>query len=633
MQSPWAAALVVAATVALYWPSLSAGFVGDDFMILHRLRGIHGADVLRFFRTEFFEYYRPLGFLSHAVDWSIGGTNPLQFHLTNLALHTISAVLVLLIGRALSPQSPAGLIAALLFAIHASNNEAVLWVSARFDLLATCFALAAIYCLLRGGWVEWLGPLLFVAALLSKESVVALPVAVAAWWAVRRDSSTAGTVARLAPWLGGLVLYAILRHLGGGVSAIGGAGRLPKLVALGASVLMVVSLADGRWRHVRGWAREQRRTLAGLGAGVLLVLAVAAAVSHGSVGALAREKLSVAGFAIFCLVSPVLDLGEAGFSDPASTTSWMSGLVSLAAVGAIVLWLWRPLVDDARIWFLAAFVLSALLPISALTEGKRYLYLPSAALALGVGTMVGELRGRARRVGFALVGAVLLVSAIQIEVKTLDWIWAGRMTASGSRLVDAALAPQCGTGDVVFLTSPVGVRGVYTHFYYETFELARGCAPERFQIMTRVARVESPVDVRWTGPRTIEITARAYQGNFLLSRDLRNFDMPLKRDRSLKVDTPVGEVIAEPRGSDVVLRLTLAPSVDPDKVLFFYYADGAIRPLQREGQTQGQRIQSAQCRTPPATASNSRIPVATRMAVPDRHAQAPPAPANTAAAG
>jgi hypothetical protein len=236
-------------------------------------------------------------------------------------------------------------------------------------------------------------------------------------------------------------------------------------------------------------------------------------------------------------------------------------------------------------------------------------------------------------VGFALVGAVLFVSAVQIEVKTRDWIWAGRMTASGSRLVDAALAPQCGTGDVVFLTSPVGVRGVYTHFYYETFELARGCAPDRFQIITRVARVESPVDVRWTGPRTIEITARDYQGNFVLSRDLRNFDMPLRRDRALRVETPVGEVTAEPRGSDVILRLTLAPSVDPDKVLFFYFADGAIQPLQREGQTQGQRIQSAQCRTPPATASNSRIPVATRMAVPDRHAQAPPAPASTTAAG
>jgi hypothetical protein len=238
MQSPWAAALVVAAG-RLYWPSLSAGFVGDDFMILHHLRGIHVADVLRFFRTEFFEYYRPLGFLSHAVDWSIGGTNPLQFHLTNLVLHATSAVLVLLIGRALSPQSPAGLIAALLFAIHASNNEAVLWVSARFDLLATCFALAAIYCLScaaagssgSGRCCSW--PPRF------PESAVALPIAVAAWWAVRRDRSTVGTVTRLAPWLSGLVLCAILRHLGGGRVSDRWLGRLPALCTRGGR-------ADGR---------------------------------------------------------------------------------------------------------------------------------------------------------------------------------------------------------------------------------------------------------------------------------------------------------------------------------------------------------------------------------------------------
>ena len=63
-----AAALMVVATVALYWPALGAGFLGDDFMILHRLRSLSGAaDVLRFFRGEFFEYYRPLGFVSHAI--------------------------------------------------------------------------------------------------------------------------------------------------------------------------------------------------------------------------------------------------------------------------------------------------------------------------------------------------------------------------------------------------------------------------------------------------------------------------------------------------------------------------------------------------------------------------------------
>jgi len=67
-----AAALTIVATIALYWPALGVGFLGDDFMILHRLRGLeHAADVFRFFRGEFFEYYRPLGFVSHAVDWRL----------------------------------------------------------------------------------------------------------------------------------------------------------------------------------------------------------------------------------------------------------------------------------------------------------------------------------------------------------------------------------------------------------------------------------------------------------------------------------------------------------------------------------------------------------------------------------
>ena len=127
------------------------GFVGDDFMILHRLRGLgHAADVVRFFRGEFFEYYRPLAFVSHAIDWAIAGQNARQFHLTNLLIHVVNTILVLLVGRSLSPRPLAGLLAAALFALHASNNEAVVWMSARFDLLATCFALAALYWMTRG---------------------------------------------------------------------------------------------------------------------------------------------------------------------------------------------------------------------------------------------------------------------------------------------------------------------------------------------------------------------------------------------------------------------------------------------------------------------------------------------------
>ena len=147
----FAAAGIAAITIAIYWSALGAGFVGDDFMILHRLRALSGpADALGFFRGEFFEYYRPLGFVSHALDWAIAGQNARQFHLTNLLIHSFNAVVVLLIGRALSPRSLAGPLAALLFALHASNTEPVIWMSARFDLLATCFGLSALCWLIRG---------------------------------------------------------------------------------------------------------------------------------------------------------------------------------------------------------------------------------------------------------------------------------------------------------------------------------------------------------------------------------------------------------------------------------------------------------------------------------------------------
>src|SRR3954470_9804337 len=99
------AALTIVATVALYWPALGVGFLGDDFMILHRLRGLaEPGDVLEFFRGEFFEYYRPLGFVSHAIDWAFAGQNPRQFHLTNLFVHVINTILVLLVARTLSPR-------------------------------------------------------------------------------------------------------------------------------------------------------------------------------------------------------------------------------------------------------------------------------------------------------------------------------------------------------------------------------------------------------------------------------------------------------------------------------------------------------------------------------------------------
>jgi hypothetical protein len=540
------------------------------------------ADVLRFFRGEFFEYYRPLGFVSHAVDWAIAGQNARQFHLTNVLIHVVNTLLVLLIGRSLSPRALAGPLAAALFALHASNNEAVVWMSARFDLLATCFALGAVAWMVRG-WrgSQWAPALLFFGAVLSKEAAVAMPIAAAAWSSFRMRDTTGTTIARVAPWLVALAVYSVLRQVGGGVSAVGGASRIPKLLVFGMCISAIVALSGGRWEQVREWLRPRRWQNAAIFLGALVALDAAAALLDGSIGRLAREKLAVAGFATFYLASPVLGPGDAVFNGPSDNLPWTVGAAGLLVVAAVIVWLWHKLLDDSRFWFLGAFLAATLLPISALTEGKRYLYLPSAAMSLIVAILVVEWRSPWRRVALGATAAVLAVSALQIAVKIADWRWAGRMTAEGAQLVDSTLAPACGSGHVVFLTSPVGMRGVYSHFYYETFEVPRGCMPGVFQIVVRVVRVDTPIEVRWDGPNQLIITAQDYRENFLLSPDLRAFDTPLRIGGPVNFQTPLGAVTAH--ASDRMARVTLRLSRDaqPESIHFFYYAEGRIQALRR----------------------------------------------------
>jgi hypothetical protein len=573
--------LVAAAAIAIYSGALTAGFVGDDFMILHRLReagGLAGAG--RFFRGEFFEYYRPLGFVAHALDWTIAGANARQFHLTNLVLHAINSVLVLLIGRALAPRTIAGPLAGVLFALHASNHEAVVWISARFDLLATCFALLAIWWLVRNGRGSWLGPaLLFLGATLSKEAAVALPLAAAGFAVFHLRAGTAEAVRRVLPWIAALAIHAAARQLAGGVSPIGGASRLPKLASFLILLGVVLALSGERWLAIRTWLRGHR------GAAVATLLLIAAAVAAtaaagGRAGRLMAEKLAVAGFALFHLASPWLDTsGVPFYLQPGTPQYWLGGFVaSCAAIGLLAL-AWRAIVDDDRLWFLGCFLLAALLPISALTEGARYLYLPSAALSLAAGVLTGELRAHQRRVALAVVTLFLAVSAVQIVVKVRDWRWAGRMTADAAAMVDASLTPTCGSGQVVFLTEPVAIRAVYTHFLYETFALPRGCMPGVFQNLVRVQRLDADVEARWDGPSRIVITAAGYRGNFSLSPDLRVFDPPLPRGGAATLETPLGELRAEPAGAAERLTLTIAPGLDVSRVHWFYYSRGAMRPL------------------------------------------------------
>ena len=144
-------------------------FVGDDVLIIERVRALRGlAHTGEYFRFGFFSFYRPLTFLSHALDWQIWGLDPRGYHLTNVLLHLVNTCLVWVIARRLMPALGAT-VAASLFAVHTSNHEAVFWISGRFDVMAASCTLAAFW-LMTGTpfWRYGLGLAAFGLGLLSK---------------------------------------------------------------------------------------------------------------------------------------------------------------------------------------------------------------------------------------------------------------------------------------------------------------------------------------------------------------------------------------------------------------------------------------------------------------------------------
>ena len=138
--------------------------------------------------------YRPLRFLSYRLDYYlstvfISDFNPdedpppvLFFHLQNIFWHALNAMLVFLLGRRLLGSDAGGFLAALLFALHPVQTEAVTYISSRRDVLSTFFFLACLVVYLRvpreegPGWgTLLLGPVLFSLGLLAKEMVITLP--------------------------------------------------------------------------------------------------------------------------------------------------------------------------------------------------------------------------------------------------------------------------------------------------------------------------------------------------------------------------------------------------------------------------------------------------------------------------
>jgi hypothetical protein len=167
------AGAVALATLLLYLPSLAGPFHFDDYNVIVHYPTVHSWGTL-FERAS--GGVRALLKASYTLNWTID-EGAFGFHLVNIALHALNAVLLFLIGRNLFPRhASAALVAALLFAFHPAQTEAVTYISGRSSSLMATFYLCSLLVYLRGGHWVWSG-LLFVLAVATRETAVTLPAA------------------------------------------------------------------------------------------------------------------------------------------------------------------------------------------------------------------------------------------------------------------------------------------------------------------------------------------------------------------------------------------------------------------------------------------------------------------------
>jgi tetratricopeptide (TPR) repeat protein len=156
----WAGATLAIGSLALwgYWPVFSSEFIhfdDPDYVFENEWvkQGLSGEGIRWALTAGHAGNWHPLTWLSHMLDVSLFGLNSAGHHATNLLLHTLNSVLVLVCLWHLTWKRWHSLAVAVIFAIHPMHVESVAWVSERKDVLSTFFGLLCLLAYAR--YVRW----------------------------------------------------------------------------------------------------------------------------------------------------------------------------------------------------------------------------------------------------------------------------------------------------------------------------------------------------------------------------------------------------------------------------------------------------------------------------------------------
>lgn len=176
---------LVLITLGIYAPVLQSDFVDydDPGYVTENVvvkQGLTLSGVVWAFKSIILGNWHPVTWLSHMLDCTLFGLDPMGHHVINVLWHAANAgLLFFLLSRLTGTVWRSALVAAL-FAWHPLHVESVAWVSERKDVLSTFFGLLAILYYHRHVTGQQRGAyglslVFFAISLLAKPMLVTLP--------------------------------------------------------------------------------------------------------------------------------------------------------------------------------------------------------------------------------------------------------------------------------------------------------------------------------------------------------------------------------------------------------------------------------------------------------------------------
>lgn len=253
--SHWLAVLAVCLAASLpYVPTLGNYFVNDDFGVVQLLSQKPPLYFPTWFVTSWMDdiwgatqdEVRPFPAVTYQLAALWGATSPLANHVTNIAFHAATAVLVLAIARAVAGVSLlAATFSALVFGTLPLHAESVAWITGRVDTIPAVFFLGSFlaYALWRRGdrrppGLYACSLVLFFCALFSKQNTIVMVATLVLYDLVAERRPIRVSWSWLAPYLPFAALtvaYLLLRYV-----LFGEVAREGQLTAAGLGLSRIV---------------------------------------------------------------------------------------------------------------------------------------------------------------------------------------------------------------------------------------------------------------------------------------------------------------------------------------------------------------------------------------------------------